>query len=353
MEITIKYDSIWGNSFLSSPDEKKRKYIASSSNMNDKKNKNINNKLDFYKKREIGLTTVLGLVYRLMGARAPLSSLLKEDESFFSELIKKNAITFENHKTVETDELVYLRNNNLNTDQKGYSGVPNESILTMGVTDPLKVLFYTREELVSYLIDDLKPSREISEVDEISIIEISEKLEDLYKEKTLKVTQPEEGELFSKEYDIINKSYQESMEIEDNIHNKASLGLLAINKAMFLFSKENDLVMQFLTKSGTFAGVSLNGNTFTLKDFMKKFAASKIVYGNPYVAEFLVLNQNSKEGKNMKFNKKLTKSNGLLKIQIDCDRETAVEIKDLIESSGVSAFYLGKKGLAYTQKITL
>lgn len=348
MEIIIKYDSIWGNSFISEPDEtNNRKYIASLSSMNDSKNKD--NKLDRYKKREISINTVYGVLYRLLGARAPLSKLLKEDDSFVSDLIKQKAISFDYKKSSESDEVVYLRNNSLSTDQNSYSGVPDESLLDFDILSFLDVMFYSREELLDYLLLDKKAS---SKITDINIIEISKKLEEIYKNKTLKIMETLDGEI-NDEYNKINEAYKLSMNMEKDIHSKANLGLLAINKSIFEFSKNNESAMCFLTSSGTFSGVSLNGNSFTLKDFMKKFAASKLVYGNPYQTDFWVLNPHNKEGKNMKFNKKLSKSTGVLNIKIDCDIKTAEKIKEIIDNSGVSSFYLGKKGLAYTHKIIL
>jgi hypothetical protein len=47
----------------------------------------------------------------------------------------------------------------------------------------------------------------------------------------------------------------------------------------------------------------------------------------------------------------LTKASGQLEINIDVDMKKGQEIKDLIEYAGVSAFYLGKKGLAYVSNV--
>ena len=338
MEIIIKYNSIWGNSFISPDDNKNRKYIASLSSMNNGKNKD--NKLDLYKKRTISLTTVYGLVYRLMGARSSLKTLLSNDKSFVSDLIKKNAFSFEDTKITESDEIVYIRNNSLNTDQNSYSGVPNEDIFNNGLLQYLDVLFYSRDEMINFL---LKGYRNNKSIQEISVIELSKKIEDLYKDKSYKIEEFE--------YEMINSAYKNS--INKDIHEKANLALLSLNKSIKEFSKKSKESSIYLTDEGTFSGVSLNGNSYTLKDFMKKFAASKIVYGNPYITDFWVKNPNSKEGKSMKFNKMLNKSDGLLKIKINCTNEQALKIKENIDNSGVSSFYLGKKGLAYTDKIIL
>ena len=84
---------------------------------------------------------------------------------------------------------------------------------------------------------------------------------------------------------------------------------------------------------------------------MKKFASSKIIYGNPYQTDFWVVNKAN--NKNKKFEKKLTKTNGSLVINIDCNYEEAKELKYMIDCAGVSSFYIGKKGLAYIKKIII
>lgn len=340
MEINIKYNSKWGNSFLSSDENDERKYIASLSNMNSNKNKD--NKLDFYKRRDITLKTVYGIIYRLLGAREPLNKLLIKDKSLIKEMIEKNLISFENKIIYENDEIVYLRNNSLSTDQNSYSGVPDDKILEQNIKQYINVLFYNRSELVDYLTKDILVN---IETNNISIIDISKKLEEKYKDKSLIINVEERN--------LVNSKYKEVVGINEDIHINANLMLLAINKSIKLFSKENKDCLKYLTNKGTFSGVSLNGNSFTLKDFMKKFANTKIVYGNPYMTDFWIKNEYSKEGKNIKFNKQLTKSSGILKIKINCDIESSLKIKEMIENAGVSSFYLGKKGLAYVEKITL
>lgn len=336
MEIKIKYKSIWGNSFLSSPEDIKRKYIASSKGLKNKDN---------YKKRDIEITTVYGLLYRFMGARHSLSKLLNEDNSIINGLIKNGSISFENIKSSESNELVYLRNNANNTGQ--YSGVPDESLIDMGLMNAIDVLFFNRTELIDYLVNDKKKKIDI---DKISIIDISKKIEEIYKDKSLNVEKSEDKD-FSDEYKELNKAYKKI--INKDIDKDANIGLLAINKSTHENFKNKNEALKYLTTNATFTGVSLNGNSFTLKNFMEKFASSKISYGNPYQIDLFITNPHSKESKKMKINKKLTKSDGLLTIKIDCDRNTAQEIKEYINNAGVSAFYLGKKGLAYIDKITL
>uniref|UniRef100_I1XLY1 Cas5fv helical domain-containing protein n=1 Tax=Methylophaga nitratireducenticrescens TaxID=754476 RepID=I1XLY1_METNJ len=98
------------------------------------------------------------------------------------------------------------------------------------------------------------------------------------------------------------------------------------------------------SKMGGISGISNNG--FTPKDFMDKYTtgAKKLIYGNPYVREEFVKG----EGKVKHF---LTKASGQLSIHLDIDLDKAIELKTMIDNAGVSAFYLGKKGLAYVSHI--
>ena len=72
----------------------------------------------------------------------------------------------------------------------------------------------------------------------------------------------------------------------------------------------------------------------------------KKVNGNPYLSEEFVKGEG-------KINHKLTKASGQLEITIDVEANIAKELKTMIEDAGVSAFYVGKKGLAYVSEIRL
>ena len=341
MEIIINYTSKWGNSFLSEPDKKgNRDYIASLSKMNSGNNKD--NKLGYYQNKDITNNTVYGLLYRFLGARKSLNKILKEDQSFIIDLIKNKKISFLDKKYSITDESVYLRNKSKSTDQNSFSGIPNDYILTISdFKEAFEVLFYSRNELLSFILYDKK----INLNNNFNLLDISNKLNLIYKDKSLYIAE--------NEYHKINK-------INKNLFNKevdllkGNLGLVAINKSIKELEKKyisNEKIKNILTNNFTLSGISLNGKSFTQKDFMKKFANSKIVYGNPYQTDFWIINKIN--GKNKKFEKKLTKTNGTLTIKIDCDYKTANCLKEMINSAGVSSFYLGKKGLAYIDQIII
>ncbi len=343
MKVIINYNSKWGNSFLSEKNEfkvednvhKNRSYVASLSKINSFKNKN--NSLNFYKQKEIGLDTVYGLLYRLIGARKPLEKVLVEDSSILKVLIEKNKINFEEKTKDLSDESVYLRNDSLSTDQNSYSGIPDNSIFLIDdFIHSLDILFYSRQELIDFILFDKKVKVKNNIKD---ILSLSKKIEELNKKNQNKITEQESILINTK----INKIFK--TEIKEG----ANLALLALNKSIHEASKNNLELKSFLTSSMTLTGVALAGRSFTIKDFMRKFANPKIVYGNPYQTDFWI--PNPYNDKNMKFNKKMTKKNGVLTINIDCSFEEAEEIKSMIENAGVSAFYVGKKGLGYVEKI--
>ncbi|MDQ7002766.1 MAG: type I-Fv CRISPR-associated protein Cas5fv, partial [Ghiorsea sp.] len=99
------------------------------------------------------------------------------------------------------------------------------------------------------------------------------------------------------------------------------------------------------TKVGGISGISKRG--FTKKDFMARFTTGdkKKIWGNPYIHEEFVKGVG-------KIKHLMTKASGSLEINIDIDRSKAKEIENMIESAGVSSFYLGKKGLAYVTNIS-
>lgn len=98
------------------------------------------------------------------------------------------------------------------------------------------------------------------------------------------------------------------------------------------------------SKRGRVSGISHNG--FTYREFMYQYTTGKkrIIYGNPYVHQKYVQGEG-------KVNHWLIKASGQLCINIDIDIEGAKQLQTQIENAGVSAFYVGKKGLAYVSNI--
>jgi hypothetical protein len=68
--------------------------------------------------------------------------------------------------------------------------------------------------------------------------------------------------------------------------------------------------------------------------------AKKTIWGNPYIRKEFIKG----EGETSLM---LTKASGQIEINLNIDKDKALEIEAMIENAGVSSFYLGKKGLAY------
>ena len=79
---------------------------------------------------------------------------------------------------------------------------------------------------------------------------------------------------------------------------------------------------------------------------MKNFitGGEKIIWGNPYLLKEL------KKGEG-EVSSILTKASGQLEINLNISKDQARDLEEKIENAGVSAFYLGKKGLAYVKDI--
>ena len=81
---------------------------------------------------------------------------------------------------------------------------------------------------------------------------------------------------------------------------------------------------------------------------MKNFVTGgeKKIWGNPYIRKERIKGIGE-------VTSLMQKAGGTLKINIDIERETALDFKEKIENAGVSSFYLGKKGLAYVSDIRI
>jgi hypothetical protein len=98
------------------------------------------------------------------------------------------------------------------------------------------------------------------------------------------------------------------------------------------------------TKAGGLSGISNNG--FTKKDFMNSYTSGekKKIWGNPYLRKEKIKGIGE-------VTSLMQKAGGILKINLNINREQAIDLKEKIDNAGVSSFYLGKKGLAYVSDL--
>ena len=350
MKIEIEYEASWRNSFLDGSNNEAlpkngRKYIASSTNLGKSEN---------YIKRDVTLSTVMGILNRLIGDQRKLYQA-KNDENYYFKDIEK-FITFFDIPKAENSEIVYLRNMSGNFDKKSFAGAVDIehklftsdfsyhlwSVLDFSLKDLIQFiiskkyyLFLNQEEVNPLLFED-----KISSWKDIDISKLEE--ENISKDDIVSMidylnNDIEVNAALSSRFPRLNKGfsdieYQKNGKLVTRALYCSSLYLQAIR-----LSEVYDMHNLYLK------GFSVNG--FTPKDFMSLFTGGKkLVYGNPYIAKSFVQGEGQ-------VTSKLTKVNGQLEIILDIDREKAKELEQMIENAGVSSFYLGKKGLAYVTHI--
>jgi len=333
MKIEIEYEASWRNSFLDgSNDEalpkKGRKFIGSITALK---------KAENYKQREVTLSTVMGILNRLIGDQRKLYQAREDKNYFFKDIEQK--VTFTDNVKVLNNELVYLRNMSGNTDQNSFTGMIKTDD-EMFKADYAKEFWGVLSLEVDELLEFITHGKEITESLTLDPLVISDRFAELGKLKAIDET----AEVLSA-LEVLEKKF-EGTNYKNNKDKVVPLNLYC--SALYLqlerLSSEYDL-SSALTKTGTITGISKR--LFTKKDFMNRFTTGekKKIFGNPYIAKSF------KEGEGQ-VTSMLNKASGTLEITIDIARDEAKEIKTLITNAGVSSFYLGKKGLAYVTNIS-
>jgi hypothetical protein len=330
MKISIEYEASWRNSFLDGDNNSKlqpggREYLGSMTTLK---------KDDNFIQRDVTLDTVMGLLNRLIGDQRKLYQARKSKAYYFEDLESK--VSFED-KPLLTNEIVYVRNMKGSTDQNSFTGMikSQDPILSSDYSPELwGILKLNLDELCAFILNDEKVCQEIDN-DPLIICALIEELEALKPVESL-------GKI-SEAIVELTKHFPDTIYLNNKgLVVTSSLYCSALYVQLKRLAQRFDLSTA-LTKSGGISGISKRG--FTKKDFMDRFTTGrkKILWGNPYIKKEKVKGQ----GEVISM---LTKASGQLEIFIDVDQRKGQEIKDLIENAGVSAFYLGKKGLAYVSK---
>lgn len=336
MKISIEYEASWRNSFLDGDNncalpKTGREYLGSMTSLKEDGN---------FIQRTVTLDTVMGLLNRLIGDQRKLyQSRAKQGSStyFFEELESK--VSFED-RPILTNEIVYVRNMKGSTDQNSFTGMvkSQDPILSSDYSAELwGVLALDIEDLCSFIAGEQLVDKEI-EADPLMICAL---IEELGKLKPIL----NEG-IVAEAVTVFAQHFPDT----SYLNNKGlviplSLYCSALYLQLGRLSERFDM-SSALTKSGGISGISKRG--FTKKDFMDRFTTGrkKMLWGNPFILKKLVKGQGE-------VTSMLNKASGQLEITIDVEQKKAQEIKDLIDNAGVSAFYLGKKGLAYVSKIRI
>jgi hypothetical protein len=336
MKISIEYEASWRNSFLdgdnNSPLPKAgREYLGSMTSLKEDGN---------FIRRTVTLDTVMGVLNRLIGDQRKLyqSRAKQGSASYFFEDIERK-VSFKDAALL-TNEIAYVRNMKGSTDQNSFTGMikSQDAILSSDYSAELwGLLALDIDELCSFITNEQLVHKTV----EADPILICAAIEELGKLKPI-LNEGAVGAAVS----VFSQHFPDT----SYLNNKGlviplSLYCSALYLQLGRLSQRFDM-SSALTKSGGISGISKRG--FTKKDFMDRFTTGrkKMLWGNPFLLKKLVKGQGE-------ITSMLTKASGQLEITIDVDREKAQEIKDLIDNAGVSAFYLGKKGLAYVSKIRI
>ncbi len=334
MKITIEYESSWRNSFLAGSNNEPlpktgRKFIGSMTSL-----KNADN----FIQRKITIDTVMGVLNRLIGDQRKLYQARNGDNYFFKEI--ENAIEFKDKPMAVNSEMTYIRNVSGSTDQNSYTGMIKVHDLIFSSDYSAEfwgILALDIEGLCDFIINDT-PVKASIDADPLTLIS---RLEEIHKMKPI-----ENIERVNTAFLELKKNFEKYK----GVNNKELLLVISLYcSALYLQLKRLDNrydMSTAKTKAGGISGISNNG--FTKKDFMNRFTTGgkKLIWGNPYIHEEFIKGV----GKTKHF---MTKASGTLDIELSIERKQAIEIKQMIESAGVSSFYLGKKGLAYVSNIRL
>lgn len=334
MKILIEYEASWRNSFLDGDNntalpKNGREYLGSMTTLKKEGN---------FLQRIVTLDTIMGILNRLIGDQKKLYQTREKqffENYFFKDIESK--IRFED-KPLLTNEIIYLRNMKGSTDQNSFSGMIKsyDPIFSSNYSSELwGILKLELVPLCKFITEDQKVEQKF-DLNPLQICTIIEELE--------KLPPVENTGLVTDALNVFLRCFPNT----NYLNNKgfviiSSLYCSALYLQLDRLSKRFDM-HSALTKSGRLSGFSKRG--FTKKDFMDKFTTGrkKMLWGNPYMKK----EKRKGEGE---VTSMLTKASGQLEIFIDVDQQKGKEIKSLIENAGVSAFYLGKKGLAYVSHI--
>jgi len=335
MKIIIAYEASWRNSFLdgdnNSPLPKQgRKFIASMTELK---------KTAHYRKREITRNTVMGVLNRLIGDQRKLYQSRQDEAYYFKDI--ENRISHIDKPKVINNEMIYIRNITGNTDQNAYTGMikTDDAIFHSDYSKAFwGVLALDLAELCQFIESEQYPVTAKIVAEPLSIIA---KLEELRKLKPLAKTKESAAA-----YNILKKHFPKLK----GLNNKGLIKPISLYcSALYLQLSRLESKYDMSTAKAPRGGISgISHNDFTKRDFMDKYTTGekKKIWGNPYITETLIKGEG-------RLQKRMIKASGKLEITLDIERDRGKAITKMIENAGVSSFYLGKKGLAYVEKICI
>lgn len=335
MKITIAYESSWRNSFLDGSNNEKlpvsgRNFIGSMTTLKKEGN---------FIQRTISKDTVMGVLNRLIGEQAKLYQARQRPNYYFADIEQQLNDSDIIDKPLISNEMVYIRNVSGSTDQNSFTGLikANDPAFKSAFSSSLwGVLWLSLDEVLDFILD---VTYQVNVLFELDPIVVSHQIELLSSEKPIDVKDKIQEVVTILQANFPDINYLTAKEQLPLVSLYTSALYLQIERLKNQF----DLTAT-LTKSGGLSGISKRG--FTKKDFMDRYTtgSKKLIWGNPY----LLKEKKKGEGEVSSI---LTKASGELEIHLNISKDQADDLKKRIEDAGVSAFYLGKKGLAYVKDI--
>ena len=335
MKITIAYESSWRNSFLDGSNNEKlptsgRNFIGSMTTLKKEGN---------FIQRTISKDTVMGVLNRLIGEQAKLYQARQRPNYYFADIEQQLNDSDIIDKPLISNEMVYIRNVSGSTDQNSFTGLvkANDPAFKSAFSSSLwGVLWLSLDEVLDFILD---VTYQVNVLFELDPIVVCHQIEFLSSEKPIDVKDKIQEAVAILQANFPDINYLTAKEQLPLVSLYTSALYLQIERLKNQFD-----LKATLTKSGGLSGISKRG--FTKKDFMDRYTTGgkKLIWGNPY----LLKEKKMGEGEVSSI---LTKASGELEIHLNISKDQADDLKKRIEDAGVSAFYLGKKGLAYVKDI--
>ena len=392
MKISIEYDSCWQNSILESNavSEKpnKRKFKGNMKN---------GKKLTEDGRQVIGKSTILGVLYRLIGDQRTLRQIKDTDNHYFSDI--EDTIDFKLKNSLNYEELAMIINKSNDRCGDGkYIGIPkDDSDLFFSKNAPKlwSVLYLSFDEMVDFIQNpklialngSSMPRDILSRISDIQALESLETMERLIGKERFKQDKQKENlvKLLADEktkQQVIDKKNEYIKKIDDKItaieKDESVIKLThLINNILASLKKHFPKTPQedYIKKGGEIQLMRLYGAALYLQaelleksgENIDKFyvlqtrgpnKGQKTIQGFSRkgfngIRDFLNPLSTGGNKKTVKTPFTATKSSGLLNITLAISKNRAEKIQTMINNAGVSSFYLGKKGLAFVEDINV
>jgi hypothetical protein len=331
MYLRIPFDSKWGNSFLGGDNNKPlpkngRDYIASTSNMK----KNPEN----YIRKDVSIHTTMGILNRLIGDQRKLFQSRSEPNYFYADIEDK--VTFNIADLCVSEEVARLSNGNKSSDPTASIGLVDDRHPLIEAEEA-GALWAPLMADIDTLCDYISHDTTLEPFPDLTFDTLYNKLLERKAAKNVVISNK-----VSHAIEILQKAYPSTDYLVKDKLNSQAMYMSAVYISLNKLSETVD-TDDWLTPTKVLPGLAKK--TFTEKGFNAFFAkGSKKQYSNPYIQKTY--------GKDA-VNHLLHKSSGTLEINIEIPSKKALEIKRMIENACVTSFCVGKKGVAYLDKISI